>query len=337
MSTIKTKFLGVGHYLPSRVLTNDQLTKEYGIDTSDEWIQTRTGIKQRHFVEPNQTNVDLGYEAAIRAIETAKIKKEEIDFILYATLSQDHEFPGNGCFLQARLGLPGVPAMDIRNQCTGFLYCLATADALIKTGQYKRILIVGSEIHSRGLDLSTRGRDVAILFGDGAGAAVLGATNSEDISGILSTHLHADGGYAKELWTEAPGSAFHPSRVTNLQIEEGLIFPKMNGRTVFVHAVKRMPEAVMEALNHNAHTLEDLDLLVPHQANIRINEAVAKGLGLPDRKVFNTIDRFGNTTAATIPIGLAEAVIQGKLKQGMLVALAAFGSGFTWGSCLLRW
>lgn len=337
MSNIRSKILGVGYYVPPQVVTNDDLVKKYGIDTSDEWVQQRTGIKQRHFVEPGVTNADIGVEAAKKAIEAAGVKKDEIDMILYATLSQDHEFPGTACFFQAKMGMPGIPAMDVRNQCTGFLYCLATADALIRTGLYKKILVIGAELHSRGLDLTTRGRDVSVLFGDGAGAAVVGATTDKDESQILSVHLHADGNYAKELWIEAPGCSFAPTRVTHAMIDDASIFPKMNGKTVFMHAVRRMPETLMEALAYNKKKIEDIDLLVPHQANLRINEAVAKAMSIPENKVFNTIQRFGNTTAATIPIGLSEAVAQGKLKKGMLVGLVAFGSGFTWGSALIRW
>lgn len=337
MSKIRSKIFGVGYHVPPRVVTNDDLVKSYGIDTSDEWVQQRTGIKQRHFADEGMTNADLGAQAAIKALAAANVKKEEIDFIMYATLSQDHEFPGTGCFFQAKMGMAGVPSMDVRNQCTGFLYCLSMADALVRTGQYKRVLIVGSELHSRGLDLSTRGRDVAVLFGDGAGAAIVGPAEPGDEAGILSVHLHADGSFAKELWIESPGCSFHPTRMTQDMFEDGRLYPKMNGKTVFMHAVRRMPEVLGEALKFNGVPLEKVDLLVPHQANLRINEAVAKGLNLPEEKVFNTIQRFGNTTAATIPIGLSEAVAQGKLKPGMLVGLVAFGSGFTWGSALIRW
>lgn len=334
---MKSKIMGVGYYVPPRVVTNQDLATQYGIDTSDEWIQQRTGIKQRHFVDAGTTNADLGVEAANRALIAAGVKKEEIDLILYATLSQDHEFPGTGCFFQAKMGMAGVPAMDVRNQCTGFLYCLATADAFVRTGMYKRILIVGSEVHSHGMDLTTRGRDVAVLFGDGAGAAVVGPASDAEESGVLSVHLHADGAFAKELWIESPGCSFHPVRMTHEMIDDARMFPTMNGRAVFMNAVRRMPEALIEAMKFNNTKLEDIDLLVPHQANLRINEAVAKGMGIPEEKVFNTIQRFGNTTAATIPIGLAEAVAQGKLKKGMLVGMVAFGSGFTWGSALVRW
>lgn len=333
----KSKILGAGHYVPPRVVTNDDLAAKYGIETNDEWIQQRSGIRERHFVDEGMMNSDLAAEASKRALEAAGVSREEIDCILFATLSPDHEFPGTGCFLQAKLEVPGIPAMDIRNQCSGFIYALSVADGLIRTGRHKRILVVGSEIHSRGIDLSTRGRDVAVLFGDGAGAVVVAPTEEDEDRGIYSVHLHADGSYAKELWTEAPGCALHPSRITHQMIEDGKIYPSMNGKAVFLHAVRRMPEVMLEALEHNGMKVSDLDLFVPHQANIRINEAVAKALGLSEGKVFNTIARFGNTTAATIPIGLSEAVRQGRLKPGSLVGLAAFGSGFTWASALVRW
>lgn len=334
---IRSKILGVGYYVPPRIVRNQDLVSQYGIDTSDDWIQQRTGIQQRHFVDPGVTNADLGVEAAKRALDASGVKKEEIDFILYATLSPDHEFPGTACFFQAKFGIPGIPAMDVRNQCTGFLYLLSTADALVRTGQYKRILVIGGEVHSHGLDLTTRGRDVAVLFGDGAGAAVVGPCSDDDESQILSVQLHADGNYAKELWLEAPGCAFHPFRVPSDMWESGSVYPQMNGKTVFMHAVRRMPEVVQETLAFNGLKISDVDLVVPHQANLRINEAVAKYLGVSEEKVFNTIQRFGNTTAATIPIGLSEAVSQGILKKGMLVAMPAFGSGFTWGAALVRW
>lgn len=332
-----SRILGVGCHFPPRVVTNADLATKFEIDTSDEWIQQRSGIKERRFVDAGIVNADLGAEAARKALEAAGVRKEEIDLIVYATVSPDYEFPGMGCFLQAKLGLPGIPAIDVRNACTGFLYGLGAAEGFIATGRYKHILVVGSEIHSRGMDLSTRGRDVAVLFGDGAGAAVVGASDADDGRGILSVHLHADGEYARELWVEAPGSAHHPARITKEMIDSGAIYPRMNGRNVFVNAVRRMPEVLLEALKLNGLSIDQLDLLVPHQANLRISEAVGKALGLPDSKVFNTIEKYGNTTAATIPIGLAEAVAQGKLKPGMLVGLAAFGSGFTWGAALVRW
>lgn len=259
--------------------------------------------------------------------------------IVVATLSADHYFPGTACFLQEKLDLPGLPAIDVRQQCTGFVYATSIADQFIRTGFARRILVVGAEVHSKGLDISTKGRDVAVLFGDGAGAVVIEAADITDPSTdshIMSTHLHADGSGARDLWLPAPGMAYERFS-THEMLDQGLQYPEMNGRSVYVNAVKRMGEAVVEALEANATALDDVDLFVFHQANLRINEAVAERLGIPAEKVFNTIDRFANTTAATIPIGLAEARAEGVLKPGMLVCVAAFGSGFTWGSMLLRW
>lgn len=343
MSATKTlkasRILGVGSYVPPRVWTNDDISKM--MDTSDEWIRQRTGIEQRHWAGPGVDTTDLALVAAERALENAKVKKEELDAIVFATLSPDHDFPGGGCFLQAKLGVPGIAAFDVRQQCTGFIYGLSVADQFIKTGMFKRILVVGAEIHSRGMDRSPEGRDVAVLFGDGAGAVVVGdcdGTPAEKDSQIYSTHLHADGSFAKELWVAAPGSAMGDSlRISHETLDKREQFPQMNGKTVFVHAVKRMPEAVMEALNANGKKIEDVDLFLFHQANLRINEMVGKQLGIPPEKIFNTIQKFANTTAATIPIGMDEAVKAGKLKKGMLVASAAFGSGFTWGSALFRY
>jgi 3-oxoacyl-[acyl-carrier-protein] synthase III len=329
-TTPRSKILGVAHYVPPKVVTNDDLSKL--MDTSDEWITQRSGIKQRYWVEGTTSTSDLAYEACVKALATAKVKKEEIDLLLLCTATPDHEFPGTACFLQAKLDVPGIPAIDVRQQCTGFIYALSIADQFIRTGTYKKILIVCSEVQSKGLDLSTKGRDTAVLFGDGAGAAVIGVSDGE--AGVVSTHIHADGSMAKELWVQAPGSAYAGNRMA---FEDGDQLPRMNGKSVFVHAVRRMPEAIMEALDANQKKLSDVDLFVFHQANMRINEMVAKQLGIPESKVFNTIDRFANTTSATIPIGLSEAVRTGKLQPGMTVALAAFGSGFTWGSALLRW
>jgi 3-oxoacyl-[acyl-carrier-protein] synthase-3 len=330
-----SRILGIGSYVPERIWTNDDLSQL--MDTSDEWIQQRTGIKQRHWVDLDSetSSSDLGLKAAEQAIANAGIAKTEIDCILFATLSADHEFPGTACFFQAKLGLPGVPAIDVRQQCTGFIYATSIADNFIKTGMFKKILVVGAEVHSRGLQRTTEGRDVAVLFGDGAGAVVLGESDGE--SKILSTHLHADGSYAKELWVQYPGLANKGERYTGEKVPAQDYYPKMNGKAVFVNAVKRMPEVLMEALAKNALKLGDIDLFVFHQANLRINEMVAKQLGIPEDKVFNTIQRFGNTTAATIPIGLHEAVKAGKLKPGMTVASAAFGSGFTWASMIIKW
>jgi 3-oxoacyl-[acyl-carrier-protein] synthase-3 len=329
---------GVGSYVPPRVVTNQDLTQ--WMDTSDEWIQQRTGIKQRHWVDsPQVTTSDLAKIASERALESAGISAKEIDAIILATISPDHEFPGTSCFLQAKLGIPGVAAIDLRQACSGFIYALSVGDQFIRSGMYKNILVVGSELQSKGLDLTTRGRDISVLFGDGAGAVVLsrGKENPQDSdSQIYSTHLHADGSFAKELWIPAPGMAY-PQRINAEMFENGDHFGKMNGKTVFVHAVKKMPEAVIEALTANKKSIQDVDLFLFHQANLRINEMVAKQLSIPEDRIFNTIDRFGNTTAATIPLGMDEAIRAGRLKKGMLVATAAFGSGFTWASALFRY
>jgi 3-oxoacyl-[acyl-carrier-protein] synthase-3 len=343
MKTLKTsKILGIGSFVPPRVVTNNDLSQF--MDTSDEWIQTRSGIQERHWVDPSVTTSDLGVEAAKAALKSAQVDKKEIDMILFATLSPDHEFPGTACFFQAKMEMGGIPAMDIRQQCSGFLYALSVADQFIKTGTYKKILVIGAEVHSKGLDLTTDGRDVTVLFGDGAGAMVVGAIDEtdqkpiqRDQSQIYTTHIHADGSYAKELWVPAPGLAQGALRITSEMLDQKEQYPKMNGKTVFLNAVKKMPEVLMEALEASHFTLDQVDLFIFHQANIRINEAVAKQLKIPEEKVFNTIQRFGNTTAATIPIGLDEAVKAGKLKKGMLVASAAFGSGFTWASAVYRW
>ena len=320
--------------VPTRVLKNDDLREM--IDTSDEWIQQRTGIKQRHWVEGAVGTSDLALEAANRALAASGVTKEEIDMILLGTLSPDHDFPGTACFLQAKLGVPGIPAIDVRQQCSGFIYAMGMADAFIKSGQYRKILVVGAEVHSKGLDKTTRGREVSVLFGDGAGAVVMGATD-DPVRRVYSTRLHSDGSYAKELWLEAPSMAYAHDRLDPQLIERGAHYPKMNGKTVFIHASKRMPEVLMEGLRASGFGIGDVDLFVFHQANLRINEMVAKQLEISNEKVFNTIDRFGNTTAATIPIGLDEAVKSGRLKAGMLVASAAFGSGFTWASAIYRW
>ncbi|MFL5320872.1 MAG: 3-oxoacyl-ACP synthase III family protein [Myxococcaceae bacterium] len=328
-----TAIAALGTYVPERVVTNADLTKL--METTDEWIQQRTGIKERHWVNPGQGASDLALEATKKALDKAGWKAQDIEAIVYATLSPDHNFPGDGCFLGAKLGIPGVPALDIRNQCSGFIYGLSVADAWIKSGQYKKILLVGSEVHSTGLDVTTRGRDVAVIFGDGAGVALLEATDDPK-RGVLSTHLHADGRFGKELWTEAPASVAHP-RLTNEMLAEGKHYPKMNGSTVFKHAVVRMPEVVGEALKKNNLTPRDIKVLIPHQANLRIAEMVQKSLELREDQVFNNIQKYGNTTAASIPICLAEAVEARGVKQGDVVALAAFGAGFTWASALIRW
>jgi 3-oxoacyl-[acyl-carrier-protein] synthase-3 len=329
----RAAFAALGTFVPDRVVTNEELTRY--METTDAWIQERTGIRERRWVREGTENSDLALEATKRALDQAGWKASDIEAIIYASLSPDHMFPGDGCFLNAKLGIPGVPALDVRNQCTGFLYGLSIADAWIRSGVYRRVLLVGSEIHSTGLDVSTRGRDVAVIFGDGAGAALLEATD-EPGRGVLSVHLHADGRYAKELWTDAPGSKYHP-RVQAAQIESGAVYPSMEGQKVFKHAISKMPEVVRAALERNGLTTKDLKLLVPHQANLRISQMVQRSLELTDDQVFNNIQKYGNTTAGSIPIALAEAVEARGVRRGDLVGLCAFGAGFTWGSALVRW
>jgi len=326
----RARITGLGHYVPPKVVTNDDLSKI--MDTSDAWIRERTGIEKRHFVEAGVGTADLAFEATKKALQDAKKDSKAIDFIILATLSPDYFFPGSGVLLQSKLGIDSIGALDIRTQCTGFIYGLSVADTMIRAGQYERILLVGSEVHSKALDLSTRGRDLAVLFGDGAGAAFIEAEEGE--SGILSTHLHSDGRYAKNLWVETPGSL---SPISQQSVEEGRHFPKMNGREVFKHAVTKFISVIQEALKANQISKDEIDLLVVHQANLRIAEAVRECLHLPPEKIYNNIQRVGNTTAASIPMALSEAKAEGKLKEGDLVCLAAFGSGFTWGSALIRW
>ncbi|MDX1690611.1 MAG: beta-ketoacyl-ACP synthase III [Acidimicrobiia bacterium] len=332
----RSRITGLGMHLPERVVTNDELTEH--METSDEWIVQRSGIRERRWADPDTATSDLGVAAAEDALADAGLEPGDVDMIVFATLSPDHYFPGAACFLQAKMGMGGIPAIDVRQQCTGFVYGLSLADAYVRTGMADRVLVVGAEIHSKGLDVSTSGRDVAVLFGDGAGAAVVTSTEVSDPdtdAHVLSSHLHADGTGAEELWLPAPGMAYDRF-MTPDQIEAGLQYPQMNGRTVYVNAVKRMSEAVVEAAEANGVAVEDVDLFLFHQANLRINQAVANHLGIADDRVFNTIERYGNTTAATIPIGMHEARAAGALEPGMLVMLAAFGSGFTWGSNLLR-
>jgi 3-oxoacyl-[acyl-carrier-protein] synthase-3 len=332
----RSKVTGLGTYVPPRVVTNDDLSQ--WMDTSDEWITQRTGIRQRHWVDPETSTSDLGAKAAEAALADAGIEAGDIDMLLVATLSADHYFPGTACFVQEKLGIPEIPAIDVRQQCTGFIYAMSIADQFVRTGFAERVLVAGAEVHSKGLDISTEGRDVTVLFGDGAGAVVVEATETTNDaeSQVFSTHLHADGSGAKELWMPGPGMAYERF-ATHEMLDAGLHYPEMHGRTVFVNAVRRMGEAVQEALTANHATIDDVDLFVFHQANLRINEAVADKFGIPADKVFNTIADYGNTTSATIPIGLDEARRAGKLEPGMLVCGAAFGSGFTWGSMLLRW
>ncbi len=325
--------LGVGHYVPTKVVTNHDLAKL--LPTSDEWIQQRTGIKERRFVEESGIgSSDLALPASKMALERAGLEPKDMDMIVFATVSPDVFFPGAGCFLAHKLGLPGIPAMDVRNQCAGFLYALSAADAWIRAGIYKKILVVGAEVHSTGMDFSERGRDLTVLFGDGAGAVVLGAT-AESNRGILTTILHADGSGAMDLVSIAPASKFNP-RLSVEMLERGDHYGFMNGKQVFRWATEKMPEVSIEALSKVGLTPKDVDLFVPHQANMRINQMVAHKLGLSEDKVVHNIERYGNTTAATIPIGLSESFAEGKLGEGKIILSAAFGSGYVWGATVIR-
>ncbi|HLW56203.1 MAG TPA: beta-ketoacyl-ACP synthase III [Bacteriovoracaceae bacterium] len=333
----KAEIIGTGMYVPENIITNYDLEKM--MDTSHDWIVQRSGIEERRWVNAEEGTSDLALKASLKAIENAGIDKNEIDCILFATLSPDYYFPGSGCILQAKLGVQEIPAIDVRQQCSGFLYGMSMADSFIKTGMYKTILLVGAEVHSKGLNKTTAGRDVSVLFGDGAGAVVIRAKETDDpkASGILSTHLYSDGNGASDLWTQAPGMAIGPEMINHEMIEKGLHYPQMNGKKVFVNAVRRMCEAMMTAFDHNKVKLDDVDLFLFHQANLRINQKIAEELKIPEEKIFNTIQKYGNTTAATLPIGMDEAVRAGKLKKGMLVASAVFGSDYTWGAGLYRW
>jgi len=331
--SINTVISGTGHFIPPKTVTNFDLEKL--IDTSDEWIQQRTGIKERHYAEPGTGSSDLAYQAALKAIKSAGIDKTEIDFIIAATLSPDHYFPGIGVQVQAGLGLSNIGALDVRNQCSGFIYALSVADQYIRTGTYKKILLVAAEVQSSNLDYSDEGRDVAVLFGDG-GAAVILEPGIDSDRGILSTHLFCDGNNVKKLWMETPSPKDNPTFSYDM-IDNKKYYPKMNGRHVFINAVEKMPEAVWAALKHNNLTIDDVDHLIPHQANDRISLMVAQKLGIPVPKVIRNISRLGNTTAASIPIAFDEALLEGRIKKGDIIVLTAFGSGFTWASAVIRW
>jgi len=347
---IRSRIAGIGKYVPAQVVTNQDLTKY--MDTSDEWIQERTGIKERRYAHrTNETTTTMGVEAARIAIERAGITAADVDFIVFATLSPDYYFPGCGVLLQRAMKMKQVGALDIRNQCSGFVYALSVADQFIKSGMYKNILVVGAEKHSFGLDFSTRGRNVSVIFGDGAGAVVLQPTEDTN-RGILSTHLHSDGADAEILAMYNPGThanfwkenlaSFNEGEMGDMfmsheMIDNAQLFPNMDGPAVFKTAVVKFPEVIMEALQTNGYQPSDLRLLVPHQANLRIAQFVQHKLKLSDEQVYNNIQKYGNTTAASVPIALCEAFEMGKLKEGDLVCLAAFGSGFTWASALLKW
>ncbi|MEZ5050487.1 MAG: beta-ketoacyl-ACP synthase III [Saprospiraceae bacterium] len=350
----RTKIAGIGMYVPEKEVSNEWLTQY--MDTTNEWIVERTGIETRRYADKHkETTSTLGAKAALKAIDDAGISKEDIDFIIFATLSPDYYFPGCGVLLQRELGITHgeAGALDIRNQCSGFLYGLSVADQFIKSGMYKNILLVGAEMHSMGLDFSTEGRNVSVIFGDGAGAVILQPTENEN-EGILTTKLHSDGTHAEELAMINPGShgGYHLQEVdfgfpdedlpgeifvTQHMLDAGMMYPNMNGQLVFKNAVVKFPEVIMEALIEVGASPSDIDMLIPHQANLRISQFVQRKLGLRDDQVFNNIQKYGNTTAASVPIALCEALKEGKIKSGDLVCLAVFGSGFTWGSALIRW
>ncbi|WP_335966361.1 beta-ketoacyl-ACP synthase III [Galbibacter sp. PAP.153] len=334
-----SKITGLGYYVPENVVTNDDLSKL--MDTNDAWIQERTGIKERRHVVKGDgdTTTTMGVKAAKIAIERSGLDKDEIDFVVFATLSPDYYFPGPGVLVQRDLGLKTVGALDVRNQCSGFVYAISVADQFIKTGMYKNVLVIGSELHSTGLDMTTRGRGVSVIFGDGAGAAVL-SREEDTTKGILSTHLHSEGEHAEELALIAPGMG--KRWVTDILSEDNpeedtSYFPHMNGQFVFKNAVVRFSEVINEGLQANGLTASDIDLLVPHQANLRISQFIQQKFKLNDNQVFNNIMKYGNTTAASIPIALTEAWEQGKVKKNDTVVLAAFGSGFTWASAIIKW
>ncbi len=334
--TLRTRIAGTGMYVPERVVTNDDLTKL--MDTSDEWIRQRSGIEERRYAALEETPADLAEQAVRQALESAGREADEIDCIVLATLSPEAEFPGTSFFLHPRLSFGQIPCFDLRAQCSGFLYSLAVANSFVKAGQFERVLVVGCEMHSTGIDLSTDGRDVAVLFGDGAGAVILEANrDANDPSDILAIRMHAEGKYARKLWIEAPGSGFKPVRINQQQLDEGRHFPVMDGRFVFKHAVTRMPEVLLEALDAASVKKDDVDLFLFHQANLRINEFVANALELPPEKLRNNIQRYGNCSAAAIPMLLAEAEADRALRRGQIVSLTAFGSGFSWASAVVRW
>ena len=324
---------GTGFYLPPRIVTNDELSSY--MDTTDEWIQERTGIKERRYVEKGVGPSDLAIPATEQALKAAGLTVSDIDFIIFATSTPDFYAPGSGCVLQEKMGFNEIGALDIRVQCSGFIYGLSIAEQYIRTGNFKNILLIGAEVQSTAMHLTDEGRDTAIIFGDGAGAAIISAT--EENKGILSTHMHSEGKYLKELWLEAPASnAGHP-RITREVLDEGKQYLKMNGKEVFRHAITRFPEVINEALEANNLTSENINLLIPHQANLRITQMVQKRLGLSNDQVFSNIHKYGNTTAATIPIALAEAFNEGRIKEGDILVLAAFGAGFTWASAIMKW
>lgn len=329
----RSRILGTGHYVPENVVTNEDLLQR--LNTSDEWIQQRTGVKERRFCPPNTKPSELAHKATLNALEASGLPETDIDFIICTTQTPEHFFPGTGCYIQARLGIPGVPSLDVRDQCTGFLYGLSIADAYIRLGQYQTILLVSTEIHSTGLEWSDHGRHVSVLFGDGAGAVILGGSDS-DKHGILGTQLHADGSFADELCLSAPGTGYDPW-ISHEMIDQGLHFPRMNGKVVFKEAVSCMTRVSKAILKEHQMSIEDVDYFIPHQANMRITEAVVKLTGMNPGKVDNSIRKYGNCASASVPISLDEAVRDGRIQPGDRVLMSPFASGFTLGSALLKW
>ncbi len=329
-----SKIAGLGHYVPEGIVTNEYLSSV--MDTNNDWIIERTGINERRWIDPAKDTVaNMAAKATRMALERAKLTEKDIDFIVFATITPDYFFPGSGVLLQRELGLEGIGALDIRNACSGFIYALSVADQFIKTGMYKTILVVGAEIQSTALDVTTRGRNTAVIFGDGAGAAIL---QPSDHPGILSTHLHSDGRFAEELYVKDPGSSRPREERQPEQILDTTTYKVvMNGNQVFKHAVVRFMEVINEALKANNMKKDDINLLVPHQANLRISQYIQEKMGLSNDQVYNNIMRYGNTTAASIPIAMSEAWAEGKIKENNVICLAAFGSGFTWASALIRW
>lgn len=329
----RARITGTGMFVPPEVVTNKDLEKL--MDTSDEWIQQRSGIRERRFAKAGLGPSDLALEATKAALAMAGRSPQDLDLIIFATLSPDYYFPGSGVFLQDMLGCRTIPALDVRNQCSGFLYGLNVAQGFVASHQYHCVLVVGAECHSRALNMSTPGRDVSVLFGDGAGAVIVEASDSPE-RGIMSMHLHSEGAHRDLLKIQYPSTRDTPY-LSRAIVEEGGHFPKMEGKQVFKHAVTRMPEVVGEALHANHLRPDDIDLYLFHQANMRINEAVMKGLGQPLSKSHNNMDRYGNCSAASIPMCLDECVRGGRIKAGDLICMASFGAGFTWASGLMRW
>jgi len=329
---INSHIIGMGYYVPDNIIDNEYFTQF--MDTSDQWITERTGIKQRRFVNKDQGPSDIAIPAVEMALKNANLTVNDIDFIIFATSSPDYYIPGSGCILQEKMNFPNIGALDIRNACAGYIFALSIADQYIKTGTFSNILIVAAEVQSSSMDLSNSGRNTSVIFADGAAATILSATFKN--KGILSTHLHTEGKYVKELWVEAPSSKSNP-KLNQEILNEGKHFLKMNGKEVFKHAVKRFPEVIIEGLEHNNLTIDDIDLLIPHQANVRISKMIQKKLGLNDNQVISNIHKYGNTTAASVPIALCETINNNKLNKGDTLVLAAFGSGFSWGSAILKW